>query len=240
MIKYSNLSVYSIKKIIGCFYLDLTATQSVEITGFSRNTINRFFNIFREAILFVSKKEENIKIEGEVELDESYFGARRVRGKRGRGAAGKTIVFGVLKRNEKVYLKIVPNASREELMPIIQGKILEGSTIYTDGWKAYNGLILNGYDHYRIYHSENEFARGKNHVNGIEGFWGYAKGRLSKFKGLTNNKFILHLKECELRFNNRKLTRKEFERMILKLTKTYLKDKEKIKKKDKEKIKILV
>ncbi|AJI61230.1 putative transposase [Francisella tularensis subsp. novicida U112] len=50
-------------------------------------------------------------------------------------------------------------------MPIIQGKILENSTIYTDGWKAYDGLILNGYDHYRIYHSHNEFARGKNHVN---------------------------------------------------------------------------
>ena len=51
-------------------------------------------------------------------------------------------------------------------MPIIQGKILEGSTIYTDGWKAYDGLILNGYEHYRIFHSHNEFAREKNHVNG--------------------------------------------------------------------------
>jgi transposase-like protein len=131
-------------------------------------------------------------------------------------------VFGVPKRDAKVYLKIVPNASREELMPIIQGKILKGTTIYTDGWKAYNGLILNGYDHYRIYHSENEFARGKNHVNGIESFWGYAKNRLSKFNGFTNDKFILHLKECEFRFNNRNLTKKEFEKMILKITKYYL------------------
>jgi transposase-like protein len=63
------------------------------------------------------------------------------RKKRKRNRTGKTIVFGVLKREDKVYLKIVKNASREELMPIIQGKILEGSTIYTDGWKSYNGLI---------------------------------------------------------------------------------------------------
>ena len=88
-------------------------------------------------------------------------------------------------------------------MPIIQGKILEGSTINTDGWKAYAGLVLNGYNHYRIFHSKDEFARGKCHVNGIESFWSFAKRRLAKFNGLTDRKFILHLKECEWRFNNR-------------------------------------
>jgi len=80
---------------------------------------------------------------------------------------------------------------------------LEGSTIYTDGWKAYDGLILNGYEHYRVYHSKNEFARGKSHVNGIESFWSFAKRRLAKFNGLTDDKFFLHLKECEFRFNHR-------------------------------------
>ena len=104
---------------------------------------------------------------GEFELDESYFGARRVRGKRGRGAAGKTPVFGAIKKEREVLVTIVPNCSKEELMPIIQGKILEGSTIHTDGWKAYDGLILNGYNHYRVFHSENEFAREKSHVNGM-------------------------------------------------------------------------
>ena len=67
-----------------------------------------------------------------------------------------------------VYVEVVKNCSKEQLMPIIQGKILEGSTIYTDGWKAYDGLILNGYEHYRIFHWQNEFDRGKNHANGIE------------------------------------------------------------------------
>ena len=136
-------------------------------------------------------------------MDESYFGARRIRGKRGRGAAGKTPVFGLLKRKGKVFVTIVPNCSKEELMPIIQGKILEGSTIHTDSWKAYDGLILNGYNHYRVFHSENEFARGKSHVNGIECFWSYAKRRLAKFNGLTDAKFVLHLKESECRLNHR-------------------------------------
>ena len=111
--------------------------------------------------------------------------------------------FGLLKRNGKVFVTIVPNCSKEELMPIIQGEILEGSTIHTDGWKAYDGLILNGYNHYRVFHSENEFARGKSHVNGIECFWSYAKRRFAKFNGLTDAKFILHLKETECRSNHR-------------------------------------
>ena len=87
-----------------------------------------------------------------------------MRGKHGCGAAGKTPVFGLLKRGGKVFVKAVENCSKEELMPVIQGKVLEDSVIHTDGWKAYDGLIVNGYDHYRVFHSRNEFARGKNHI----------------------------------------------------------------------------
>jgi transposase-like protein len=88
-------------------------------------------------------------------------------------------------------------------LPIIQGKILEGSTIHSDGWRAYDGLILNGYDHYCVHHSKNEFAHGKSHVNGIESFWSFAKRRLSKFNGTSDSYFHLHLKECEFRWNFR-------------------------------------
>ena len=179
--------------------MDLTATATSELLKLNRKTINNYFTEFRELILEDSIQKHQKEL-GIFELDESYFGAKRVRGKRGRGAAGKTPVFGVLKREGKVFVSIVPRCSREELLPIIQGKILEGSTIHTDGWKAYDGLILNGYTHYRVFHHENEFVRGKSHVNGIESFWSFAKRRLAKFNGLTDEKFILHLKECECRF----------------------------------------
>ena len=200
--RYSRLSRYRIKKIIECFSEDITASSAAKILKLNRKTVNSYYNEFRRLILEHSLSEQEKEL-GEFELDESYFGARRVRGKRGRGAAGKTPVFGLLKRNGKVFVTVVPNCSREELMPIIQGKILEGSTIHTDGWKAYDSLILNGYNHYRVFHHENEFARGKSHVNGIECFWSYAKRRFSKFNGLTDDKFILHLKESEARFNHR-------------------------------------
>jgi transposase-like protein len=103
-----------------------------------------------------------------------------------------------------VYLSVVKNCSKQELIPIITRSVLAGADIYTDGWKAYNDLVLRGYEPYRIYHHENQFARGKNHVNGIESFWRYAKFRFLKLRGVRPDRFLLHLKECELRFNHRR------------------------------------
>jgi transposase len=141
---------------------------------------------------------------GEIELDESYFGARRVRGIRGRGARGKIPVFGMLKPGDKVYTQIVKNCSMSELMPIIKGKADKGAVIYTDGFKTYDGLADYGYKkHYRVKHGVNEFATGHKHINGIENFWGLCKVRLSKYRGIHKHKFYLHIKECEFRYNNR-------------------------------------
>ena len=201
MQKRWRISKYRVKKILKHFCVDLPASKTAELLGYNRKTIDRYYALFREGILEY-QHQSLLPFAGEVELDESYFGARRVRGKRGRGAAGKTPVFGILKRGEKVFLTVVRSCSRDELMPIIQGQILEKSTLYTDGWKAYDGLIVNGYDHYRVFHSENEFARGKCHINGIESFWSYAKRRLAKFNGISSEKFVLYLKECEFRFNH--------------------------------------
>jgi len=200
-LKRAHISNKKFRQILSYFCLDYTATITAKTTGISRITINRFYALFRKRILELVQSD---KIGGEIEIDESYFGARRVRGKRGRGAKGKTPVVGLLKRNGKVYTEIVRNCQIKELLPIIKGRILTKSTIYTDGWKSYDGLVLNGYKHYRIYHHKNEFARGKNHINGIESFWSYAKRRLHKFNGIRKNMFILHLKESEFRWNNRK------------------------------------
>jgi transposase-like protein len=149
MRKFNRLSPQKRNKIFLCFAEDLTATTTAKIVGVNRNTVNAYYQEIRNKIL-KRCMEESLVDGGEFELDESYFGAKRIRGKRGRGAAGKTPVFGLLKRGGKVFVSVVPNCSREELMPIIQGKILAGSTIHTDGWKAYDGLILNGYDHYKV------------------------------------------------------------------------------------------
>ncbi len=214
MIRYSKVSNHKLRRILDLFVSDFTATQTAELVGLSRNTINRHYQIFRELIVHSSIIES--KEYGEFEVDESYFGAKRVRGKRGRWAAGKTPVFWLLKREGKVYVSVVPDCSRDSLMPIIQGKVLEGSTIHSDGWKWYTGLIVNGYDHYRVFHSENEFARGKSHVNWIEAFWSFAKRRMSKLNGIRSDKFHLHLKECEFRYNYRN-KKEEATKLLMKM-----------------------
>ena len=110
------------------------------------------------------------------EIGESYFGSRRVRGKRGRGASGKQLVFGMLKRDGKVYTQIVKSCSANEPIPILpKFSALDEGVIYSDYWKAYDGLVDYGAKaHYRVKHSKNKFAVGKNHINGIENLWGYA------------------------------------------------------------------
>jgi len=184
------------------FCLDSTATETAFRVCVNRKTVNRIYHLIRARLIVLCEKES--RFSGEVEIDESYFGAQRVRGKRGRGARGKTPVIGILKRNGTVYTRPIRNCTKEQLLPVIRGKILEGSTIHTDGWKSYDGLILNGYRHKRVYHSKDEFVRGKSHVNGIESFWSYTKRRLNKFNGVKKEYFLLYLKESEYRWNHRK------------------------------------
>jgi transposase-like protein len=200
----SRLSEAKFRQIIKYFSLDLNATQITNLTNLNRNTINKILCLARQRILLITQLQ-SAPLVGQIEVDESYFGARRVKGKRGRGARGKIIVFGLLKRGDKVYTQIIKRCDRATLHAIIKEKAGIDSIINSDGWRGYNGLVDFGYKkHYRVDHSKNEFARGKSHVNGIESFWGYAKTRLSKFRGMDKNMFNLHLKECEFRFNNRK------------------------------------
>ncbi len=145
----------------------------------------------REAAEFLS---------GEIEVDESYFGGHR-KGKRGRGAAGKVPVFGLLKRGGKVYTKIIPDAKSSTLMPIIQNKVKPDSIVYTDCWRGYNVLDVSEFKHYRINHSK-LFAHKHNYINGIENFWNQAKRHMRKFNGVPKEHFYYFLKECEWRFNN--------------------------------------
>jgi transposase-like protein len=210
MLKSAKISTFKIKNVLKHFCLDINASKTASLLGINRNTINHWYNGFRRAIYAYQMKECE-KIFGEAEVDECYFGSRRKRGfhgklKRGRGTR-KQPVFGILKRNGKVYTEIVPNCKKPILQAIIKGKIDPSTVIYSDGWRGYDGLVDVGYDkHFRVIHSENEFSKGKGiHINGIENFWSFTKRRLAKFNGVKKN-FDLHLKECEWRYGKSNAT----------------------------------
>ena len=201
-IRRSKISEVKFHQFVRLFCVDLTATQLAQVAGLNRNTVNRLLQGVRERIALACEAESPVS--GEVEVDESYFGARRVRGLRGRGARGKTIVFGLFKRQGRVYTEIVPDCSRDTLQGIILGLVDPESVIHSDGWRGYNGLVDLGYQkHYRVQHGENEFANEHSHINGIESFWAFAKTRLVRFRGMQKHTFYFHLKECEFRFNHR-------------------------------------
>ena len=200
--KRARISEGKFREIIRLFAVDLDATQIAKITGLNRNTINRYLKEIRMRI--AEYCEQQSPFFGEVEVDESFFGARRVRGKRGRGASGKTIVFGLFQRNGNVYTEIVPDCSKATLQGVIRGRVGLDAIIYSDGWRGYNGLVDVGYGkHFRVDHDQDQFGCGKIHINGIEGFWGFAKTRLTRARGMSKSTFYLHLKECEFRFNHR-------------------------------------
>jgi transposase len=178
------------------FVAGTTARAAAQLVGVQANTAIGFFLRLRKLI---ASQQPSYELSGEVEADESYFGGVR-KGKRGRGAAGKVAVFGLLKRGGKVYTALIPNARSETLLPIIREKIRPDSIVYTDTFKAYNALDVSAFHHHRINHSK-LFADRHNHINGIENFWNQAKRHLRRFNGIKRENFYWFLKECEWRFN---------------------------------------
>ena len=212
---------------MNCFCIDIEASKTSELLKINRNTINRFYLIFRKAIYYDRMNHLSNFTGGTVEFDESYFGGKRKRGfhgklKRGRGTQKKP-VFGIYKRSGEVYTELIPDTKAKTLIPIIQGKVDVSCIVNADGWKSYDGLVDVGYDKvFRINHSKNQFAlKGEDGatvtVNGIESFWSFTKRRLNKFNGYSVN-FDLHLKECEWRWGE---TKQELFDELTKLTHIY-------------------
>jgi len=146
----SRLSEAKFRLIMRYFTHDLPASKLAALSDVSRPTINQRF--FKPRPRIAQLCDASSPFPGEVEGDESSFGARRVRGKKGRGAGGKTIVFGILERQGKVYAEIVPDASKKLLQAVIRGQVALDSIIHSDGWRGYNGLVDMGYQkHLRIH-----------------------------------------------------------------------------------------
>ncbi len=196
-----NLKIPFIKFVLAIklFELEVSVLKATKELNLSYNTTHKVFMLIRKYI-YKNTSEDDI-LAGEVEMDESYFGGKR-KGKRGRGSQNKIPVFGILERGGKVKVEIVEDVKAETLLKETIKKVKRGSLIYTDKFKSYDGLVVYGFRHERIDHSK-RFANGKVYINGIEGFWSYAKGKLLKYHGLSPANFPYYLKELEFRYNNR-------------------------------------
>ena len=198
--RQSRLALSVQQELVKYFVAGVTARAASEMAGVNRMTAQLYFHKLREVIHErLSSETPQDMLDGEIEVDESYFGGAR-KGKRGRGAAGKIPVFGLLKRGGKVHAVIIPDAKTQTLLPEIRARVKPDSIIYSDSFRAYNALDVSEFHHRRINHSE-VFAEKENHINGIENFWSQAKRHLRRFNGVPKKHFHLYLKECEWRFN---------------------------------------
>lgn len=113
------------------------------------------------------------KLSGHIEIDETMIGGKR-KGKRGRGAAGKTVVLGMVEREGNIRAGVIPNVKRKTLEPIINANVERGSIVTTDELPSYNCLAAN-YQHGQVNHGRKEYAKGIHHVNSLEGHWSILK-----------------------------------------------------------------
>jgi transposase len=130
-----KISVVSLLLLIKLFELEISARKASTQLDISYPTTLKAFDLFRRSIACNLAKDDNL-LKGEIDADESYFGGRR-KGKRGRGAGHKTIVFGILERGGKVSVCILTNVKAESLIDETVKKVRRGSIVYTDKWCGY-------------------------------------------------------------------------------------------------------
>ena len=134
---------------------------------------------------------------------------------RGRGTS-KQAVFGILCRSGKVWAELIDNVGKRELQPRILKQVKKGSTVCSDTWKGYTGIAAKGYVHRLVNHHKNTYSDMKgNHINGLEGFWGYLKRKLAAKGGIRKERLHLYLGEYVWRYNYRKLNFKEQENRLI-------------------------
>lgn len=222
-VKNSRLKALKWKQIIEWFLLERSGLWTAKKMGLSKNLVYKAFKRIRQACL----KDVPGVFSGTVEVDETYLGGQKKNkrknqlkkepeSKRGRGTT-KQPVFGILTRQGKVFAKLVDDTEAKDLIPIITKKVRTGSSVCSDTWRAYTGLAAKGYVHRTVEHREKEYVQKdnrKNHINGLEGFWGYLKRKLAAKGGVRRKYLNLYLSEYVWRYNYRSM---DFEKQIKRL-----------------------
>lgn len=189
--------------IIVGFHQQVPGSRLASDLGVNYRTVERVYRKLRELLYHVCELE-GAKLSGEIEIDDAYFGGKR-KGNRGRGAGGKSVVLGLLERDGRVYTRIVYTLDAATVMDIIRQRSRKGSVYHTDSFRSYRSLRRYG-KHLTIKHSRRFAKAGRkyhSHINGIEGFWSFAKHGLYQYHGVSRSNFHLYLKEMEYRYNHR-------------------------------------
>jgi len=213
-----------LRKVIEEFVLEHSTNVILARVKISKYKLLKILTLLRIAMT----KDVPEVFSGIVEVDETYLGGqmknkrKKERLKLGKNRSGfgtvKQAVFGILCREGKVFAEIVPGIEARDLQPLIEKQVKKGSIICSDTWRGYTGIATKGYVHRTVKHREGEYSNKKgNHINGLEGFWGYLKRKLAAKGGIRRERLSLYLGEYVWRYNHRKLSLKEQENLLFTL-----------------------
>jgi len=210
------------RRVLHLFLLGLSSNKITEETGLQKKRVLRALTKARE----VMARDVPAPFAGTVEIDETYVGGlhrnrrrkvRKNKAKRGRGTL-KTPVFGILCRGGFVWAQVVPDTTAVTLLPLLEGQVKKGSTVCSDTWGPYTGVAYRGYVHRLVAHGDGQYADAAgNHINGLEGFWGYLKRQLAAKGGIRKERLPLYLAEYVWKYNHRKTPTKTQENALVKL-----------------------
>jgi len=204
------------------FLLGQSSATIAQEAHLGRGQVLRALTLMRQ----VMARNISPVFEGIVDVDETYLGgtwrnkrkAERAKGtKRGRGTT-KQAIFGILCRNGQVWANIVPNVEANTVLPLLRKRVAAGTVVCSDTFKSYTGIAARGYIHRMVRHERQEYSDGRgNHINGMEGFWGYLKRMLVAKGGIRQERLRLYLAEYVWRYNRRGLQIKDQIKCILAL-----------------------
>lgn len=218
-----SLTGYQWRALLKWFLRCQSINVVVEETGISEYKVLKALTRVRQ----IMATDIPDVFDGIVEVDETYLGGqwkfkrkstkkRQKPSKRGLGTT-KQPVFGILARNGRVWATIVPDTEAKDLVPIIERRVKKGTRINSDTWRAYTGLATKGYVHRTVEHAKEEYVKGKNHINGLEGFFGYLKRQLASRGGIRKERLGNYLAEYVWRYNYRKMSVEEQVKRLLNL-----------------------
>lgn len=206
-----------LQKWFYAIYLFTTSRHGVAAKELQRQlgvTYKCAWRMAHEIRKHMGKVDGDDNLSGHIEVDETYVGGRKP-GKRGRGASGKTAIFGMLERSGNVMTQIVPNVKTATLEPIICEKVDQGSTVSSDEMSSYRNLNDRGYTHGTVEHGEKEYVNGIHHVNALEGFWSQIKRSIKGTHIHVSRKHMQkYLVEFEYRYNMRSKPSLMFDRLV--------------------------
>jgi len=204
-------------RLIDLYFLGANGPALKEKLSMSLVTINKVLRILRTRMML----DIPDIFSGTVEVDETYLGGqkknknksqlrkeREIFGKESKRGFGtiKQPVFGILCRSGKVFAELVSDTEAEDLIPIITKRVKLGLKVCSDTYRSYTGLAAAGYVHRTVEHKVKEYVKGKNHINGLEGFWGFLKRKLASKGGVRRIYLPLFLGEYVWRYNHRNMS----------------------------------